>query len=118
MLNCNILYIFISYIYFHDISNLIYLPILVHIINVTTLCLIKEPFKEYYLLIYLLLFRVLIYLYNLFTLPILVLISIITILMCLIYRIYHGSPILLPGTVILLCKYEKFPVFCDVLNGQ
>ena len=36
-----------------DLSNVIYLPILVHIINVTTLCLIKEPFKENYLLIYL-----------------------------------------------------------------
>ena len=32
---------------------------------------------------------------NFFTLPILVLISIITILMCLINRIYYGSPILL-----------------------
>ena len=51
-----------------------------HIINVTTLCLIKEPFKEYYLLIYLLIFRILIYIHTLFTLPILVLIGIITIL--------------------------------------
>ena len=34
-----------------NLSNLIYLSILVHIINVTTLCLIKEPFKEHYLLI-------------------------------------------------------------------
>ena len=41
-----------------------------------------------------LLFRVLIYILNLFTLPILVLISIITILMCLINRIYYGLPIL------------------------
>ena len=69
----------------------IYLPILVHIINIITLCLIKEPFKKYYLLIYLL-FRVLIYILNLFTLPILELISIITIVMCLIY---YSSQILL-----------------------
>ena len=31
---------------------LIYLPMLVHIINVTTLCLIKEHFKIYYLLMH------------------------------------------------------------------
>ena len=79
---------------FIDLSNLIYLPMLVHIINVATLCLIKEHFKEYYLLIYLL-FKVLLYILNVFTLPILVLMSIITILMCLIYRIYYVSPILL-----------------------
>ena len=75
--------------YCTDLSNLIYLLILVNIIKVITLCLIKEPFKEYYLLIFL--FRVLIYILILFTLPILVLISIITISMC----IYYGSPILL-----------------------
>ena len=57
--------------YYTDLSNLIYLLILVNIINIITLCLIKEPFKEYYLLIYLL-FRVPIYILNLFTLPILV----------------------------------------------
>ena len=96
MLNCNVLYTsFIPYTYCTDLSRLIYLPILVHIIiNVTTSCLIKEPFMEYYLLIYLL-FRVLIYILTLFTSPILVLISIITILMCLINRIYYGSSILL-----------------------
>ena len=55
-------------------------------INAIILCLIKEPFKKYYLLIYLL-FRVLIYIRNLFTLPVLVLISIIIMLMCLINRI-------------------------------
>ena len=44
-------------------------------------------------------FRVLIYILNLFSLQILVLISIITILMCLINHIYYGSPILL-STVI------------------
>ena len=55
MLNFNVLYTsFIPYPYCTDLSNLFYLPILVHvIINVTTLCLIKEPFKEYYMLIYL-----------------------------------------------------------------
>ena len=42
-----------------------------------------------------LLFSVLVYILNLFTLPILELISIITILMCLINGIYYGSPILL-----------------------
>ena len=89
-----------------DLSNLVYLPILVNIINVITLCLIKEHFKEYYLLIYFL-FRVHIYILNLFTLPILVLISIITILMCLINRIYYGSPILLLS---LYCvTEEQFP---------
>ena len=91
-----------------DISNLIYLSILVYIINVTTLSLIKEPFKEYYLFIYLL-FRVLIYIHNLFTLPIVVLISIITILMCLINRMYYGSPILL---FLFYCvTEEQFPFF-------
>ena len=40
---------FIPYTYCTDLSNLIYLPILVNIINVITLCLIKEPFKECYL---------------------------------------------------------------------
>ena len=91
-LHFNVLYTsFIPYSYFADLSNLIYLPILVNIINVITLCFIKEPFKEYYLLIYLLF----IYILNLFTLPILMLISIITILMCLINPIYHGPPILL-----------------------
>ena len=95
MLNFNVLYTsFIPYTYCTDLSNLIYLQILVNIINVITLCLIKEPFKEYYLLIYLL-FRVLIYILNLFTLPILMLISIITILMCLINHVYYGSPLLL-----------------------
>ena len=67
---------------------------LVYNINATALCLIKEPFKEYYLFIYFL-FKVFIYILYLFTLPILVLINIITILMCLINRIYYGSPILL-----------------------
>ena len=66
---------------------------LVHIINVTTLCLIKEGILLAYLFIYLL-FRIFIYILNLFTLPIFVLISITTILMCLINRIYYGSPIL------------------------
>ena len=81
MLNVNVLYTsFIPYTYFQVLIYLIYLPKLVHVSNVTTLCLIKEPFKEYCLLIYLLLFTVLIYTHNLFTLPILVLISIITIL--------------------------------------
>ena len=59
-------------------------------------CLIKEHFKEYYLLAYLyiyLLFRVFIYILNLFTLTIVVLINVITILMCLINRIYYSSPI-------------------------
>ena len=42
-----------------------------------------------------LLFRELIDIFNLFTSHILVLISIIAILMCLINRIYYGSPILL-----------------------
>ena len=80
MLNVNVLYTsFIRYTYYTGLSNSIYLPILVTIINVITLRLIKEPFKKYYLLIYLL-FRVLIYILNLFSLPILVLISIITIL--------------------------------------
>ena len=45
-------------ILFHTLIVLIYLILfiyqfLVNIINVFTLCLIKEPFKEYYLLIYL-----------------------------------------------------------------
>ena len=44
---------------FHTLILLIYLilfilSILVNIINATTLCFIKEPFKKYYLLIYLL----------------------------------------------------------------
>ena len=85
--------LFIRYTYFTDLPNLIYLPILVNIINVITLCLIKEPFQEYYLLIYLIV-RVLIYILNLFTL-ILVMIRIIIILIYLINRIYYGSPILL-----------------------
>ena len=87
MLNFIVLYTsFIPYTYCTDLSNLIYLPILVNITNVITLCLIKDPFKEYNLLIYLL-FRVLIYILNLFNLPILLLISIITIIMCLINHI-------------------------------
>ena len=54
-----------------------------------------------------LLFRVLIYILILFTLPILVLISIIKILMCLINRIYSGSPTLL---LLFYCvTEEKFP---------
>ena len=93
MPNCNVLYTsFIPYTYCTDLSNLIYLPILEKNINVITFCLIKEPSKEYYLLSYY--FRVLIYILNLFTLPILVQIRVITILMCLINRIYYGSPIL------------------------
>ena len=49
VLNFNVLYFCYSIHLFPctDLSNLIYLPILVHIINVTT------SFKEYYLLIYL-----------------------------------------------------------------
>ena len=76
---------------------------LVNIINVITLCLIKEPFKEYYSLIYLL-FRVLIDILNLFTLPILVLISIITILMCLINHMYYGSLVLLLSFYCVTCR--------------
>ena len=63
--NFNVLYTsFIPYTYCTDSSNLICLPILVNIINVITLCLFKERFKEYYLLIYYLeyLFIYLIYL--------------------------------------------------------
>ena len=85
---------FIPYTYCTDLSNLIYLLILVNIINVIKLCLIKELVKVYYLLIYLL-FSVFIYILTLFSLPILVLISITTILMCLINCICYGSPILL-----------------------
>ena len=72
---------FIPYIYCIDLFNFIYLPILVYIINVIILCLNKEPFKKYYLLIYLL-FVVLISILKFITLPILVRISIIIILMC------------------------------------
>ena len=45
---------FIPYIYCTDLSKFLYSPIVVRIIviNVTTLCLIKEPFKEYYCHIY------------------------------------------------------------------
>ena len=86
MLNVNVLYTsFTPYTYCTDLSNLIYLPIFVNIINVITLCLIKESLEKCYLFIYLL-FRVLIYILDLFTLLILVLI--IKILMCLINRIY------------------------------
>ncbi len=91
---------------FHTLIVLIYLlinlPILVNIINVITLCLTKkDPFNEYYFLIYLL-FRVLIYILILFTLLILVLISITTILMYLInpYILWLTYPI----TVVLLCN--------------
>ena len=84
----NVLYTyFIPYTYCTDKFNLIYLQILVNIINAIISCLIKEPFKKYYSLIYLL-FRVLIYILNIFTLPVLVLISIIIILMCFINRIW------------------------------
>ena len=79
--------LFIPYTYCTDLFNHIYLAILVHAINITVLCLVKETLKRHYLLTYLL-FRVLIYILNLFTLPILVLIIIIIIiLMCLINRI-------------------------------
>ena len=54
-----------------------------------------------------LLFRILIYILNLFTLPIIVLISITTILMCLINHIYYGSPILLLSFYCV--TEEKFP---------
>ena len=107
MLNFNVLYTsLIPYTYYYntDLSNLIYLPILIHIRNLTTLCLIKEPFKEYYLLINLL-FRVFFIYFH--TLHNLVLISIITILMCLINRIYYGSPILLLSFYCVI--EEQFP---------
>ena len=88
MLDFNLQYIFILYIYCTDLCNLIYFPVLVNIIYVIILCLIKEPLGNItYLFIYLL-FRVLIYILNLFTLPILVLINIIIIAMCLINRIW------------------------------
>ena len=65
MLNVNVLFTsFISYTYCTGLSNLTYLPILVYMINVITLCLIKEPFKENYLLVFYLLFSVLIYTLN------------------------------------------------------
>ena len=44
---------FIPCIYCTDLFNLIYLPIFVHDI-VIIFCLVKKPFKKYYLLIYLL----------------------------------------------------------------
>ena len=92
-------YFFIPYTYCIDLFNLIYLPILVNIINIIILCLIKEPFMKYYLLIYLFI-RVLIYILNLFTLSILVLINIVIILMCLINCIWISNLI----TGILMCN--------------
>ena len=109
MLNFNVLYTsFIPYTYCINLSKLIDLPILLNIINVITLCLIKEPFKIYYLLIYLL-FRVLIYILNLFTLPIWVLISIF-------YNFnmsYYPYILWLTNiiTAILLCNWRTISVF-------
>ena len=115
MLNFNVLYIGTSFIPYADctaLSNLIYLPIFVNIINVITLSIIKEPFKEHYLLIYLII-SVLIYILNLFTLPILMLISIITILMCLINRIIRLIWYILWLTDLITVIYcvteEQFP---------
>ena len=112
MLNFNVLYTsFIPYTNCIGLSNLIYLPILVNIINVIKLCLIKEPFKEYYLFIYYLEY-LFIYLIYLFTLPILVLISIITILMCLINHIHYGSQILLLSFYCVTEEQFPFLMWC------
>ena len=118
MLKFNVLYIFLNpYTYCTDLYNVTYLPTLVNIINVITLCLIKEPFKEYYclLILYIYIYTLYIYIYiiyilyilNLFTLPILELISFITILMCLINHVYYGSPILLLSFYCI--TEEQFP---------
>ena len=71
------------------------------LVNIIILCLIKESFKKYYLLIYVFI-RVPVFsdILNLFTLPILMLISIIIILMCLIN--YIGITNLITG--ILMCN--------------
>ena len=107
MLNCNVLYTsLIPYIYCTYSSNLIYLLILASSINVIILCLITEPFKNICCL-FIYYFRVLIDVLNLLTLPILLLICIITILMYLINGIYYGSPILL---LLFYCvTEEQFP---------
>ena len=71
------------------------------LVNIIMLCLIKESFKKYYLLIYVFI-RVPVFsdILNLFTLPILMLISIIIILMCLMN--YIGITNLF--TDILMCN--------------
>ena len=71
------------------------------LVNIIMLCLIKESFKKYYLLIYVFI-RVPVFsdILNLFTLPILMLISIIIILMCLMN--YIGITNLI--TDILMCN--------------
>ena len=93
MLNFNVLYTsFTPYTDCTDLYNLIYLPILVNIINVSHCVLSKNLLRNPTCLFIYVLFRVLIYILNLSTLPILLLISIITILMCLINRIYLLLP--------------------------
>ena len=78
------------------------------LVNIIMLCLIKESFKKYYLLIYVFI-RVPVFsdILNLFTLPILMLISIIIILMCLMN--YIGITNLF--TDILMCNWRKISVF-------
>ena len=95
MLNVIVLHTsFIPYSYCTDLSSVIYLPILVNIINVL--------WNITCLFIYLL-FRVRIYIINKFTLPILVRISIITVLMCIKpYKIIIWLTNII--TVILLCN--------------
>ena len=59
-----------------------------------------------------LIFRVFIYILNLFTLPILILISITTVLMCLINRIYYGSPFLLLSFYCVTEEQFPFLMLC------